>query len=308
MIAKSKARMFAALLILFAVTPPATAFWRIWKEQAPPERPATLSVPLSAVRNSGCGRPDAVRVFGESAFMRREADRNLLPDAARRAIAAAYMAETADVANAILSPYVNAPDPFVRDAARISDSFIALRKRSDGARIHVPQIEEYLRTPMTQTLEADRHYLLAVLALASGNWSDVAKASKTAIELSPKYYNAHVVYSLSQLERIQADELSTTRCEATLQLIEKMLLPLLELGACPMHVAHLDLAAERYLPNSGGVTADKLRIIRRTYLAYVSKNDNVGKLLLADYRQKFNFDGCISRLNSLDFKSPGGNR
>jgi hypothetical protein len=104
---------------------------------------------------------------------------------------------------------------------------------------------------------------------------------------------------------VGSDGLSESQCPATLERIEKLLLPLLSLGACPMHVGHLDLAAERYLPAATDTAGQKLRVIRRIYLAYVSQNDKVGKGLIADYRKTYGSDGCIDPLVArLDFSAP----
>ena len=103
---------------------------------------------------------------------------------------------------------------------------------------------------------------------------------------------------------IGATGLSASRCETTLERIESLLLPLLRLGACPLHVSHLDLAAERYLPPATDAAAQKLRVIRRIYLAYVSQNDEVGRNLVSEYRKTFGLDGCIGRLTRLDFRFP----
>ena len=65
MISTSIIRIFPIIAALLVAMPEAAAFWRIWREQAPPERARQVSVPLAAVRNSGCGRPDAVQVFGD---------------------------------------------------------------------------------------------------------------------------------------------------------------------------------------------------------------------------------------------------
>jgi hypothetical protein len=286
---------------------PVSAFWRIWQKEGPlktKEKPPVCCIKLKEVRDSGCGRPDAVQVFGENAFMRREAERRGLPEDVSRAIAGAYMAETTRKAYGILSPHLDAPEATVRDAARLSYAFVVLsRSGLDVGGADAARLAALLREPFTRPLEADRHYLLAVMALADRNWPRVAAASRKAIELSPKYYNAHVLHSLAQLGMIGAGSLSASQCEATLVRIEELLMPLLSLGACPMHVAHLDLVAERYLPAATDRVAEKLRLIRRIYLAYVSRNDKLGRELVADYRKTFGLDGCIGRLSGLDFRA-----
>ena len=108
--------------------------------------------------------------------MRREADRAALPAEVGRAIAGAYIAETAGKAHAILSPHFDSPQTLVREATRVSYAFVMLRRSGHGTRGDATaELSALLREPFTTPLEADRRYLQAALALAERDWARVAE-------------------------------------------------------------------------------------------------------------------------------------
>lgn len=293
---------FAAITALTCVylVNPVYAFWNIWRQN---EAPINNKVPIvwKTVRESTCGSSDAVSIFGENAFMRREAARKTLSNDVAQSIASAYLAETTNHARELLLPLMQSTNVIDRSVARISLAFVLFRRH--GLRgPHLSEIKALLDKPMSPTIEADRHYLRAVLALAHGEWTMVASEAKNALTRAPKYYNAHVLNSLAELELLGTRNITAYGCNKVIDRIEKVLLPLLHFGACPTHVAHFDLAAERYLTKSvSGGTTERLRLIRRIYLAYVAKNDPLGRLLVESYRETYGRDTCFQRIDLLDF-------
>lgn len=292
----------SAILAMLGGLHNATAFWSIWQKSEPPDaEPVVVQSPLEKVRkDSTCGDSRSLATFGETSFMRGEASRSLLSEDEGRILAAAYMAERVETSRAILEPLLSSSDGPVRDAARIAAAFIIFRRSGPAlGDVSKAEIKALLSEPIHPDFESDRHYLAAVLALEQRDWPAVTRETERALRRSPRYYNARVLHTLGQLAHLLRGGFSAAQCEANMIRVEDLLLPLVELGACPMHVAHVDLAAARYLPEDAGPNTERLRLARRFYLAYVSRNDTVRRDVSTRYQERFGSDGCLARMLAL---------
>jgi len=286
-------------LFVLLMTSAASAFWSLWPPGPARDDPPTKEVGglLDDIRSEACGNDaDAVRSFGENAFMRREWDSADVSPRLARALAGAHLADRTDVARDLLEPWVTDRDRRGHAAASLALAFAALRRDdADGSGSETAAALLAGNPALRKT--ADGAYIEAVVALVDGRWVDAGDAAARAINLSPGYYNAQVILSLAKLQGIGRAASTGAKCSALTRSMAMALAPLLRLGACPTHVAHFELTAQRFLPPR---SADgRLGSMRRIMLAYVSRNDEMMDVLQETHRKEFGAQGCVGEIEAL---------
>ena len=280
---------------------PASAFWNLFEDWPglPPQKQKNSS-PLEDLRNTDCGDPLARNKFGETEFMRGRRTRYELSKELQKAMAAAFIAETPQDAKAILIPYLSTEDEKGRAATRIGLAFALLRKAAGN-----PQIWSEIRHLISHPGVVDRvdaAYINGALALYQRNWTEVSANATKVLEREPQHYNANVLRGLAVLQSVARAPRATrpSQCRATLASMIDALRPVMELGACPTQMAHLDVTAERYLTFRNPDAAAKQRLLRRLILAYVSRNNSAAIATLSKYLAS-NRDGipCAAAARAL---------
>src|SRR5262249_54096023 len=104
--------------------------------------------------------------------------------------------------------------------------------------------------------ESDTAYIEAVLAFYEGRDDNARSAVERALSINPQYYNARVLTAISDLKYIDENLFHRQSCERSIVALTDAIVPVLQLGACPIHVAHLDLSIRRFL---GGAAAAQPR-------------------------------------------------
>mmetsp|Transcript_22853 Transcript_22853/g.38171 ORF Transcript_22853/g.38171 Transcript_22853/m.38171 type:complete len:295 (-) Transcript_22853:1103-1987(-) len=263
--------MRALLLLVMLATPGmAHAWWALWtspQEQQEQSEVRAVS-PLDAVRDEECGAlTGSTTRFGQTAFMRGAADKSNLPESAWNALAGLSMATSAELAEEIAAPLLASASDDVRATGLVALARWLLAHDSALGESARNRAAELLSDPLIG-FDADAHVLRATIELGKGQWLGVALESAKALALEPEYYDAQVLGALASLQEVHT---SNTTCIAAVADMEDILLPVLTAGACPTHVAHLDLAISRYVPTP----EPAMKELRELLLAYVAHNDSI---------------------------------
>ena len=292
----------AVILVVTALCQPASAFWNLFESrqvQPPPEQ--LFQSPLEDLRVGECGDPLASNKFGETEYMRGRRTRFELEPELQRALAAAFLVGTAQDAKAILAPYLKEGDEIGHAAARTGLAFALLRKAAGKPEIRAEARNLVSHPDVAERVDAE--YIRGAVALHDRNWTEVAAAATRVLEQEPQHFNANVLRSLAILQSLAEDRSATSapQCHATLARMIDALYPVMELGACPTQMAHLDVTSERYLNYRDRVSASRQGLLRRLILAYVSRNDSAASAILADYRAANGADlPCEASVRAFD--------
>lgn len=254
------------LIIIGSSTPtPTYSWWSFWKDQdqiIEEVQPITRS--FRAIRENSCGSKESINSFGETEYMRGEESSDFTTEE-RSILAAATISESEEVTRKILSPLLNSKQSELQKVAILTLSFWVL-KHSNKSKTSLKELNTLLNNPILDT-SADKFYLQAVIAFITKDWDKVMSNAKQATELSPLYYNAQVLLAIEKMRRLSDIEQS---CNAVTRDLQEILLPVLKKGACPTHVAYLDLAIEKYDLSDHD---ERSSTIRQILLSYIAKNE-----------------------------------
>lgn len=273
-----------SLLILSLISPQASAFFQIWNKSQPQPQPQ-VDHRLAALREAGCGNPEfAVEKFGENAFMRGELSRDSLSPEFQRALAAATIAEEYATATKILGKFLADTNPHIASIAHLQLAWNLLRNTSDLRQV-TNEVRRLLGHVDLDGAEADSAYILAVLAYYENRDEEARRAAEKALSINLEYYNARILLTILNLKRIDLELFSHLTCEQSITAIEDAIVPVLKIGACPLHVAHLNLSVRRVLGEPMQERSPEAAYIRSVMLAYVSRNNTLRNNLLDQYRR-----------------------
>ncbi|MEE3098669.1 MAG: hypothetical protein VX463_02765, partial [Pseudomonadota bacterium] len=222
----------------------AAAFWNLWRPAPPPPSEAGGAPPakLDSLRESACGAGDAARSFADTAWGRGERPRAELAPELQAVIAAALASGEADPARRLLRPWLDDAAPAHRLAAAVTLAMALLRSGPGGT----TEALELLAAPELAG-DPDAAYLRAAAALDRRDWATAEVEAARVVDGAPRHYGAQTVLALVRLNAAGAVGAPPTpaQCARLLQRIAEAIEPPLRLGACPVHVAHLDLTADR---------------------------------------------------------------
>lgn len=287
-------RAFVIGLLIYAA--PSKAWWNIWQIQELKQEPAEPV--LKSIRENSCGDPArTVSRFGDTSFMRLENQSEKFPEAFTRAMIAAFLSETAEEIGTFLTPFLTDDDPEIRSAAHLYYAR-ALMRRHGLASQEKSRILQLLSEPLIAS-HPDRAYLMASLAAAERNWENVQSYSQMAIQASPEYYNAWVLRTLARLHDINQRAEKGASCRSLALEMQNDLQPLLSMGACPIHTAHLELAIRRFLGDAVTAAQTEMSQMRGISLAYVARNDPLCKKLKLRFQSDFPRSSCNIVIENL---------
>ena len=264
-----RALMSACVLSLAMVAGPAAAWWHLWQEVEPAPEEQVVSQKTVSARDSVCRAGDGVHVrFGTSGFMRGSLDASAFTERTRARLAAAHVAQDEATMLEILAPLLEDASPLVRNAAILHQASWALA-RPQWTQTSLGALKTMLEDPGLEGY-ADAAYLRSVIALRQKRWQDVERHAVQALEIEPNAYDAQVMLALSQVRRIETRRLS---CGQAIRQTQEAIVPVLRAGACPTHVAHLDLALQRFAQSGRNTDGHRNDLLQAIVLAYVARND-----------------------------------
>jgi hypothetical protein len=217
--------------------------------------------------------------------MRGELSRKELSLEFSRVLAAVNIAQDIPTARSLLKSYISSPDARIASVARVQMAWALLRSRDMRGGVF-SEIRELLPPDVSSPHGADSAYIRAVLFFEE-NRHDLAEVEITqALAINPNYWNARVLSSLIQIKRLRSISGDASFCAFRINALIEIMAPLLELGACPVHVAHFDLAVTRYLGEPSGGAGRELAHIRKILLSYVARNNQLGANLVKTYSRE----------------------
>lgn len=263
------------LCLLALGTTHASAWWLFWAQpsaQKQPAKPPMVQVPkaFSGARAAECNVGDgSVSRFADTAYARGSV---IVPDLShetRRRLSALRMAYSLEQAENIAAPLLTGSDEQLAAITRVALARVLIGRQSSW-----PGATALAETILAQPAEplSDAAYLRAVLRFAQRDWTGAEREVSVALEKDPAFYNAAVLRALLLYQRANRADLS---CAAFYADLAHAIAPVLEAGACPVHVAHLSLALRRYLPERPGPGSARNRAITQLVLSYVARNDSL---------------------------------
>lgn len=283
------------LILTISASPPAMSWWNLWsdKKEESDSSPVILAK-TRQIRMNDCGSAHANRSFGETSYMREELPSNQFTDKQRAILAAATISESKAETLSLLKPLLQHKQPHLRAVGLITFIFWELKHRKVSEK-NYSKILKLLNSPVLNNI-ADKHYLLATIGYQQNNWKIVSNEAKKAVEIAPLYYNAQVLYALDSLRKLSLTPIS---CLKSMRKTQEILFPVLSQGACPTHVAHFDLAVERYLPVNNSDVAKRNNILRKITLSYVAKNSSECKRQLEIFTFSKFKQSCATVIQSV---------
>lgn len=292
-----------SLILVFSqcYSPLVYAYSNIWKPPPSKQNPPPVQIEkLNSIRQSSCGAGDeSGQPFGETAFLRGEIQRKIVPEALTRAMVASNISQNASFAEEILTPFINSESNEVSSIARLHLAFLLLRTETLERR-NSTQIRTLLQAP--NTIKTDTAYLKAVLYFRERQFNLAHAELTKAINHNPRFANAHILMNLVQLSKLRKIPLIQNSCSQTVNFLIDKMSPLLELGACPLHIAHINLATQRYVEEPKNNVGQELEYIRQTILAYVSRNNSLQKSIMKEYEVQPNTHKICHNIMQSTFK------
>jgi hypothetical protein len=247
------------------------AWWAIWdaSEDSPPPPPIPESTKIDGIRQAACEDTDTPFTrFGQTSYMRGFENKDDLPRDIHSRLTGLSIATTAAVAERISTPLLDSDVPGIQVAGRIALARWYLSHDSANTDDFRSRAFDLLREPTLEN-RADARALRAAEALHRSDWDAVLAESTAALELEPTFYDAQLMNVLAQLRNNLSQNQS---CLSKALEMENQFLPILDAGACPTHVAHLDLAIHRYVPFRTSPAPERDNAIQQIILGYVSQN------------------------------------
>lgn len=282
-------------------------FAGIWPPPPPPPPLPPVPVPtMGGARGGACGHEAGQgNIFGESAAIRGEAPGISIPEPLARAIAAARMSLNRAQAMQFLSPDLGNGQDATSRYARIQLAYALLRLTplEPGAE------DEVIRTLLSPEVafagSSDAQYISAVLLRAQGRQAEALAAVERAVAINPQFYNAVMLQALLLLADADRTFRDSGSCAPLFDVLKRSVVPVAELGACPLQLAHFRLALHRELPPVKTPRRDELLRIVDIALAYAARKDVIHAQLLQSQTEADPAAAqCTKELQRHDFGNP----
>ena len=277
-----------------------TNIWPPLPEQEPPPPPVEKT--LAAAREADCTRDTREgNIFGETAQVRGE--RSLPPMTAElaRAVAAARIAQDVKTARSILAPFLGDGTTTTNHLARLQLAYAILRLVPTDPTIEAATTRALLQPETAFATYSDAHYIRAALAYAEGRGEEALRFANLALRINPKYYNAAMLRAILLLREADESFRSDHNCMPLVDALISAVVPISNLGACPLQLAHFRLAVDRALPRSTGLRRKEMMRILDIALAYAARKDTLHSNLLASYADQPDSSICRQELQRHDF-------
>lgn len=238
----------------------------------------------------GCARP-ADAPYADVIYLRQSID-PALPEALRRAIAAARASGDPDQAAQLLTPYLTKGQPRARYAAglflalSIYQSGRALASRPGRAAIAAMQNA----VPSLQIPPSDLDFIQALAAMELGRDTAALAAAERAVLAEPRFFAAIALALRLHIDRAQRIESrGRALCRQAYDKILTLTVAYFDLGPCPQQAAHM----ETYL-SRGHADPDRVAALQaiRVYLALISRRDDLARRATERFE---NLDGPACR-------------
>ena len=276
-------------------------FGNIWPPRTVQEVIPPVRQVLGTARGEECARNDRVgNIFGETAQARGESGLPALSDGLARAAAAASIAQDRGAAIALLAPYLGEGTAVQAQLARIQLAYSILRLAPNDPASEADEIFALLSPEDIFSGYSDAHYIHAVLHWSEGRRDLSVKAAERALEINPQFYNAAMLRALVLMRGADAKFRATGSCQELFGVLERAVVPLAQLGACPLQLAHFRLALTRALPSADGPRRSELMQVVDIALSFAARKDILHRQLLEGYGS-FAEALCQETLSWYDF-------
>lgn len=274
----------------------------IWPE--PPQPPVPPIPPikpvLSGARDADCARDGgAGNLFGETAYMRAEAGLPDVPEDMMRALAAARIAQDAGAAGDLLAPYLGDGSTALSQVARLHLAYAVLRVAPQAVAAQAQVVRSLLKPEPAFEPYSDAHYLRAVLARAEGDRATALTAINKALEIHPQFYNAVILRALLIMRDADTAFRRHGMCQPLFDALETAIVPVAQLGACPLQLGHFRLVLDRSLPHASGARRSEVLRVVDIALAYAANKDVMHRNMLLSYDTQTPL--CQTTLERYDF-------
>ena len=295
--------MAHSFVVLFQI------FSGIWPLVEPPEPTPPLPPPvktMGAARGATCGQIVGLgNIFGESAVIRGEVTADSIPPHLARAVAAARIGQNRDQAVQFLSPFLGDGRDEASQYARLQLAYTLLRMAPLDAGAEAATIRELLSPEDAFAGSSDAHYIHAVVFRAEGKQAEALTEIENAVSINPHYYNAVMLRSLLLLADAERAFRASGSCEPMFVALEQAVVPVAELGPCPLQLAHFQIALQRALPQVKSSRHDEMLRILDLALAYAARKDLIhAELLLLQTEADPSAAQCTKELQRHDFGNP----
>ncbi|MEW7009986.1 hypothetical protein [Lentilitoribacter sp. EG35] len=256
----------------------------------------SMPILAPAVKKAGCscvsGQNNADSV-GDLIFMRNGQVMQKFDQLFAKRLTAAHLSQDVQTAQKILETDLSALNSERSLYSGLLITQIAFRLQSDEA----GQWLEFTRKAADRrTLElADVYFFQSLELYSSGKYDDALRLINKAIEIEPKFFNAHMMGIVIALELWSAT--SDYECSSSLLDVLGRISKLMQLSPCPVQAAHVE-ASLRTL--NGISPEDPLLGLLRFALAKLSKSQSAikhlgdeAKMLASNVQQK---NGCEVRI------------
>ena len=277
-------------------------FGNVWPPRTVEEvTPPPVRQVLSAARGDDCERQGTIgNIFGETAQARGEPGLPALPDGLARAAAAARIAQDRGAAFALLAPYLGDGTTAQEQVARIQLAYSVLRLVPNNPATEAGAIRALLSPEDAFSVYSDAHYIRAVLHWSEGRRGMSVESAERALAINPRFYNATMLRALVLMRGADANFRATGSCHELFGVLERAVVPVAQLGACPLQLAHFRLALLRELPSADGPRRKELMRIVDVALSYAARKDVMHGKMLDAYRSSAG-TLCQETLSRYDF-------
>ena len=262
-----------------------TLFGNVWPPRTIEEvTPPPVQHVLGAARANECVRHGRDgNVFGESAQARGESGLPQISNDLARAAAAARIAQNRDEAYVLLTPYLGDGTTVQAQLARIQLAYSILRLTPNDLASKIGEVLTLLSPKDSFRGYSDAHYIYAALHWSEGRPEMSVEAAERALAINPQFYNAAMLRALVLMRGADAKFRLTGSCPELFGVLERAVVPLAQLGACPLQLAHFRLALVRDLPSAGGARRQELMQILDIALSYAARKDVMHGQMLESY-------------------------
>ena len=277
-------------------------FGNVWPPNTVEElTPPPIRQVLGAARGDQCVRHDANgNIFGETAQARGEPGLPALSDGLVPAAAAARIAQDRDAAIALLAPYLGEGATAQEQLARIQLAYSILRLAPNDPTPETGDILALLSPEGAFSSYSDAHYIRAVLHWSAGRREMSIESADRALAINPRFYNAAMLRALALIRGADARFRATGSCPELFGVLERAVVPIALLGACPLQLAHFRLALNRTLPSADGPRRRELMHVVDLALSFAARKDVMHGKMLEAYGS-FAEALCRETLSRYDF-------
>lgn len=288
--------LVSAALIAFQLQ----LFNNIWPPRdVEAEDPPPPPVSLQGVRDASCGRDTSTgNIFSDTAVVRGQVADTALTSKESNSISAARISQKENFVRSTLGSLLDAgtPNP---EVIRVELAYQLIRlNAADLGTIHSEV--SALVAPMRGN--SDALYIQSLLAASVGRDETAIGYLNEALALDPTFYNAAFLRGLLLLEALDNNFQKSSDCDALFTGLVDAILPVATLGACPLQLAHFQLALERRLPPSKSVARAEFNLATNVAIAFLAQKDAMHtRLLNLYYSSSQSGYVCRATLQQLDF-------